>query len=157
MTRERCSRYARCVFALGRIGNAVTVFQDWSRAQVVLLLGPLVVSVVLAVFYVSGMLPFEWPGLLLAIAVVNLAGDLAYALRDEHNVRQGKIELRNAIVGQRAVAEQSFVVEGRSYSGRVTLAGESWEARSVEPVEAGTPVQVAGRHGLVLQVTPASD
>lgn len=123
----------------------------------VLVLGPMVVSVVLAAFYLSGMLPFEWPGLLLAIAVINLAGDLAYALRDERDVKQGKADLRNRIVGRRAVAEQSFAGKEGSYSGRVTLAGESWAARSVHPVDAGTPVEVSGRHGLVLEVTPASD
>lgn len=140
-----------------QIGGVSSFFQGWSRAQILLLLGPLAVSAVLVVLYLRGMLPFGWLGLLIAIVLVNVAGDLVYALREQRNVKQGRIRLCNEIVGRRVVAEQSFTGDGHSYRGRVTLAGESWRARSNEPVHAGARVAVADRHGLVLEVVPVVD
>jgi len=114
-------RSVRRVLSSGRISHSGTFFRGLSREQIVLLLGPVAVSVVLAGLYVFGMLPIDWPGLLLAIVLVNLAGDLAYALRDERNVRRGRVSVRNAIVGCRAVAEHSFTRDGRLYRGRVLV------------------------------------
>jgi membrane protein implicated in regulation of membrane protease activity len=39
-------------------------------------------------------------------------------------------------------------------TGRVTVAGEDWAARSATPVPAGAIVQVEGADGIVLRVTP---
>lgn len=147
----------RRIFDLRQIVGVSSFFQGWSRAQVVLLLGPLAVSAVLVVFHLHGMLPFGWPGLLIAIVLVNVAGDLVYALREQRSVRQGRIRLCNEIIGRQAVAEQSFTGDGHSYRGRVTLAGESWRARGNEPFHAGARVAVAGRHGLVLEVVHVGD
>jgi len=122
----------------------------------VLLLGPVVVSVILVALYVAGLLDVDWPVLLIGIVLLNVAGDLAYALRDERRVKQGGAGLRNAITGREAVATQAFTACGGSYQGRVRLAGELWRARSARPLRVGTPVTVTGRRGLVLDVEPVA-
>ena len=40
-------------------------------------------------------------------------------------------------------------------TGRVTVGGEDWAARSVEPIAAGTTIKVVGADGIVLEVTRA--
>jgi membrane protein implicated in regulation of membrane protease activity len=40
-------------------------------------------------------------------------------------------------------------------TGRVTVGGEDWAARSKEPISAGTKVQVSGADGIVLEVVRA--
>jgi membrane protein implicated in regulation of membrane protease activity len=40
-------------------------------------------------------------------------------------------------------------------TGRVTVAGEDWAARSPEPIAAGVTVRVVGADGIVLEVTRA--
>lgn len=40
-------------------------------------------------------------------------------------------------------------------TGRVTIGGEDWAARSSAPVTAGTKVTVTGADGIVLEVTPS--
>jgi membrane protein implicated in regulation of membrane protease activity len=40
-------------------------------------------------------------------------------------------------------------------TGRVTVAGQDWAARSPRPLVSGTTVRVVGADGIVLEVTPA--
>jgi membrane protein implicated in regulation of membrane protease activity len=40
-------------------------------------------------------------------------------------------------------------------TGRVTVSGEDWAARSTEPIPAGATVKVVGADGIVLEVTRA--
>jgi membrane protein implicated in regulation of membrane protease activity len=40
-------------------------------------------------------------------------------------------------------------------TGRITVGGEDWAARSAEPIAAGTTIKVVGADGIVLEVTRA--
>ena len=40
-------------------------------------------------------------------------------------------------------------------TGRVTVGGEDWAARSADPIAAGTKIKVVGADGIVLEVTRA--
>lgn len=130
------------------------MFSDWTRDEIVLILGPVLLSAVLVVLYAAGLRPVAWPALLLVVVLVNLAGDIAYAARTERRVKHGSVPLRNDVVGSRAIAGESFNAAGGSYRGAVVLAGARWRAVSDRPVEAGNPLRVTGRRGLVLEVAP---
>jgi membrane-bound serine protease (ClpP class) len=42
-------------------------------------------------------------------------------------------------------------------SGRVFVEGETWNAVSATPIEAGQPVEISGIEGLTLQVKPKTN
>jgi len=128
------------------------LFTDWTWDQALLILGPVAVSVTLAVLYAAGHLPVDWPALLVMILLVNLAGDIAFALKSERSVRNRCVTLCNDIVGRRGITDDAFLESGRCYEGTVVLAGERWRARSDRSVAARTPVTVVGRRGLVVEV-----
>jgi membrane protein implicated in regulation of membrane protease activity len=46
-------------------------------------------------------------------------------------------------------------IDSTTGTGRVTVGGEDWAARSLEPISAGTKVRVAGADGIVLEVVRA--
>lgn len=126
---------------------------EWSWDGIVLILGPVLVSVVLVALFTAGLLPFDWPGLLVLVALVNVAGDFVYALKNERSVKLGRVPLRNDVVGRQATVEASFA--GRSpCHGTVILAGERWRAVCNSRVDAGARVRIVGRRGLVLDVEP---
>lgn len=125
----------------------------WTWDQVVLILGPVLLSAVLLVLYAAGLLPVEWPGLLIIVLLVNLAGDLAYALKNERGVKQGRVPLCNDIVGSRATVVADFLRDGAAFTGVVAIGGERWRAVSTHALDEGDPVEVVGRRrGLVLDV-----
>lgn len=127
---------------------------DWTWDQYLLILGPIALSILLVALYAGGLLAVGWPTLLVIVALINLAGDIVYAVRNERRVKRGDANLRNDMIGRRAVAEQAFTDAGRSYQGMVTLAGERWRAVSDRRVDAGESLSVTGRRGLVLDVSP---
>jgi membrane protein implicated in regulation of membrane protease activity len=57
------------------------------------------------------------------------------------------------LVGRHGMVTQD--VEPVLGTGRVTVSGEDWAARSTEPIPAGTKVTVVGADGIVLEVTRA--
>jgi len=134
--------------------RARTIFGDWSRDQLVLILGPVVLSILLVVLYAGGILRIGWPALLGLVALINLAGDVAFAVKNERSLKRGSANLCNDVVGSRAVAEDSFTRAGQRYEGTVILAGERWRAVSDRQVAAGERLGVTGRRGLVLDVVP---
>lgn len=129
-----------------------SLFGKWTRDQVLLILGPVLLSVLLVGLNAGGVLSVDWPVLLFVVVLINLAGDVAFAVKSERQVRGGRVSLRNDIVGSRAVAEDDFTGVGRTYEGRVRLAGERWRSVSDHPVAAGDALRVTGRRGLVLHV-----
>lgn len=128
------------------------LFGNWTRDQILLILGPVLLSFLLVGLYVGGLLSMSWPALLLVVALINLAGDVAFAVKSERQVRGGRVSLRNDIVGSRVVAEDDFTGGGETFAGRVRLAGERWRSVSDHPVAAGDALRVTGRRGLVLHV-----
>lgn len=127
---------------------------DWTWDQVILILGPVLLSVLLVALYAAGVRPVSWPALLVVVVLINFAGDIAFAIRSERKVKRGSVDLRNEVVGSRAIAEEAFTSDGRLYRGTVMLTGERWQAVSEWRVCAGDPLSVVGRHGLVLDVVP---
>lgn len=132
-------------------------FSDWAGDQVVLILGPVLVSVVLFVLYAVGLLSIGWPALLGVVLLVNLAGDVAYALKNEYSVKHRRVPLCNDLLGRRGAAESEFAVHGGGYKGTVLVSGERWQAASDTRIRAGAGVQVTDRRGLVLVVAPVLD
>lgn len=132
-------------------------FSDWSWDQIVLIAGPVLVSLLLAALYLFDLLPIDWPALLVVIALINVAGDVLFALKSEYSVKRGRVRLCNDLVGSDAVAEGEFSGDDRPCQGTVVLAGERWRAVSDRPVHAGAAVTVTGRHGLVLNVIPRDE
>lgn len=128
-------------------------FTDWTRDQLVLILGPVLVSVLLLALYVGGFLPVPWPALLMAVIVINLAGDVAYAMTSERGVRQGRSGLCNDVVGKRVVAESGFSRGDTSCHGTVLLGAERWRAVCARPAAAGDSLRVTERRGLTLLVS----
>lgn len=128
--------------------------RDWSRDRILLIIGPVVLSGLLIAMYAAGVLPLGWPALLMVLVVINLAGDIAYAVKNERSVRHSRASLCNEIVGSRAIAENGFARDGGFCRGMVVLAGERWQAVSNRRIHAGEPLRVKGRRGLVLDVVP---
>jgi len=126
-------------------------FADWSRRARILILGPIAVSVVLIGIYAAGFLAVEWPGLLVLIAAVNVAGDLAYAWLHERDLARGRVALANDMAGRSAVVEEDFAVRP-PHRGWVRLSGERWQAVADRALPTGSRVVVSGRNGLVLHV-----
>lgn len=81
-------------------------------------------------------------------------GDLLAGWRNDRANERGEIELHNGICGSHAVVQSEFTPQAGSYQGRVRLAGESWRARSSQPLVTGDKVRVVAREGLLLQVQP---
>lgn len=127
---------------------------DRTCGQILLIVGPVVLSGLLITLYAVGVLPLDWPALLIVVVLINLAGDIAYAVKNERSVRHGRASLCNEIVGSRAIAENGFARDGGSCRGMVVLAGERWQAVSDRRIHAGEPLRVTGRRGLVLDVVP---
>jgi len=125
---------------------------QWLRDQLILVLGPIVLSLVLVGLYATGLLPVTWPELLLLVVTINLAGDVALAVLNERSLKHGRVRLRNDIVGQRALADEAFGGAGGMRQGMVSIAGERWRAVCDSDVAAGEPLRVTGRRGLVLEV-----
>jgi membrane protein implicated in regulation of membrane protease activity len=130
-----------------------SIFADWSRDQFVLILGPVLVSVVLVALYLGGFLPVPWPALLLVVILVNLAGDVAYAMTSERGVMQGRAGLCNDVVGQQVVVETGFSRGGASCQGTVLLGAERWRAVCDRPAASGDTLSVTARRGLTLFVS----
>ena len=57
------------------------------------------------------------------------------------------------LVGRRGIVTHD--IEPMLGSGRVTVGGEDWAARSAEAITSGTRVRVVGADGIVLEVTRA--
>jgi membrane protein implicated in regulation of membrane protease activity len=57
------------------------------------------------------------------------------------------------LVGRHGIVTQD--VEPLLGTGRVTVGGEDWAARSTDPIPTGTKVTVVGADGIVLEVTRA--
>lgn len=129
----------------------------WTWDRIILILGPVLVSGLLIALYAGGLLPLGWPALLIVVVLINLAGDIAFAVTSERSVRRGRASLCNEIVGSRAFAERGFAPAGGVYRGMVGLAGERWQAVSDRRLEAGEALRVTGRRGLVLDVVPDPD
>lgn len=129
-----------------------SLFGNWTRDQVVLILGPILLSLLLVGLYAGGLRPVGWPTLLFVVVLINLAGDVAFAVKSERQVRSGRVSLRNDMVGRRTVAEDDFAGVGGAFEGRVRVAGERWRSVSDHPVAAGDTLRVTGRRGLVLHV-----
>lgn len=129
------------------------MFADWNRDQLVLILGPILVSALLAALYVLGFLPVPWPALLMAVILINLAGDIAFAMRSERGVRQGRSGLCNEVVGSRVIVETDFSRGNPSCQGTVLLGGERWRAVCHRPAAAGDSLTVRKRRGLTLVVS----
>lgn len=127
-------------------------FRDWTWDQLLLILGPVLVSVLLVVLYAGGVAPLSWPALLVVVVLINLAGDVAYAVRNERSVKHGRAGLRNDMIGNRVTADGDFYRDGHSYRGMVLFSGERWRAVSDQRIVAGEPLNVTGRRGLVLDV-----
>lgn len=127
-------------------------FRNWTWDQVLLILGPVAVSIILVALYAAGHLPIDWPALLIMVLLVNLAGDVAFALKSERSVKHRRVTLCNEMIGRRGVTDGAFLEYGRCYEGIVMLAGERWRARSDRAVAARAPVYVVGRRGLVVEV-----
>jgi membrane protein implicated in regulation of membrane protease activity len=122
----------------------------------VLILGPVAVSLALVVLSLAGLLPLEWPAVLLLVVLVNLAGDVAYAIGHERDLKRGRVALHNDIVGRSGVVEAGF--EGRRPdSGWVRIDGARWRAAADAAVSPGNAVVVTGRNGLVLRVAPVRE
>jgi len=58
----------------------------------------------------------------------------------------------DTLIGKQAVVTQT--IDPTLGTGRVTVAGEDWAARSVSAVAAGMDVRVVGADGIVLEVVP---
>lgn len=130
----------------------LSIFSDWSRDQIVLILAPALASLLLVALYFGGMLAMPWPALLMLVLLINLAGDVVYAIRSERRVREGRTRLCNDPVGQRVVAEADFACGGSTCRGTVLLAGERWRAVCGRRVAGGETLAVTGRRGLTLVV-----
>lgn len=126
------------------------------RDQLVLILGPWILSLVLVALYAGGLLTIGWPALLIAVVLVNLAGDVLLALRGERDIRNDSLRLCNDLRGRRVTARAAFQRQGARYRGVVMLAGERWWADSAQAVAAAESLTVTGRHGLVLEVASSS-
>ena len=57
------------------------------------------------------------------------------------------------LIGKQGVVTHD--IDSAVGTGRVTVGGEDWAARSPEPIAAGTKVRVAGADGIVLEVVRA--
>lgn len=129
------------------------MFTTWTRDQLVLILGPVLVSALLVALYLGGFLPVPWPALLMAVIVINLAGDVAYAMTSERGVRQGRSGLCNDVVGKQVVVETDFSRGDASCQGTVLLGAERWRAVADRPAAAGDALRVTERRGLTLHVS----
>jgi len=131
--------------------------QGWTWDGILLILGPILASLMLVSLYMAGSLPVSWPALLVVIVLINLAGDVVFAVRNERSLARGGANLRNDMVGCRVTAEDRFTPAGGSYRGIVFLSGERWQAACGHRAETGERLAVTGRRGLVLDVAAALD
>lgn len=58
------------------------------------------------------------------------------------------------MVGAEAIAEEDFIPAEDHYAGLVRTRGEFWRAVSQTPVAAGQRLEIRGREGLTLSVSP---
>jgi membrane protein implicated in regulation of membrane protease activity len=135
----------------------------WTLIGILLIVSELALPGVIAVFFgVAALLvalllyfdaPLAVPGQILLFGVLG-AGLLLVARRRLRPWFQGEVETGGVgsevlPVGTRALAQTDFV----NGSGVVTLNGVRWNAESADPIRAGDPVWLVGRHGLVLEVS----
>lgn len=130
------------------------MFRSWTWGQIVLTLGPVLLSVLLVALYATGERPVGWPALVFVVVFINRAGDSVFALWSGRAMKRGRARLCNDLVGSSATTGESFAGAGRSYRRTVMLAGERWRAASDRRGRAGEPLKVTGRRGLVLDVVP---
>lgn len=126
---------------------------DCTRDQIVLILGPVLVSILLVALYLGGFRPVPWPALLMVVVLINLAGDVAFAMKSERGVQRGLTGLCNDVVGKRVIAESDFFRGDVSCQGTVLLGGERWRAVCDRPAAAGESLGVTERRGLTLLVS----
>ena len=66
---------------------------------------------------------------------------------------QGVPSRTDALIGREGIVTHD--IEPTLGTGRVTIGGEDWAARSTEPIPIGTRITVTGADGIVLEVTRA--
>lgn len=64
---------------------------------------------------------------------------------------------RHIPVGDRSVGDRGTVLDRIDPEGHVEMWGEVWDARASEAIEAGEPVHVVRREGMLLHVEPVGD
>jgi membrane-bound serine protease (ClpP class) len=70
-----------------------------------------------------------------------------------------RAQLKPASTGREAMPGKSVSALSRidAAGGRVFMEGETWNAVSTTPIEAGQPVEISGIEGLTLQVKPKTN
>lgn len=89
-----------------------------------------------------------WNVIAVGVAALIEVGEVAFWLRLQRRwrVRTGA----EGMVGRRGQAIEPF----GGGAGRVRVYGETWAARSTEPLDSGDPVRVVAVEGLTLEVEP---
>jgi membrane-bound serine protease (ClpP class) len=87
------------------------------------------------------------------IPVVTAAAGLSLAIvgMGVRAMRRRPLTGREGMVGLTGVAKTALAPQGQ-----ILVRGEIWDARSTEPIEPGTAVQVTRMEGLKLHVKPAA-
>ena len=112
------------------------------------------VAAVVIVLFADGLIRIFALAVLGLFAAYFLVGDFFLAITDERITKKFPHDNRNSDVGRAVRVLEDFVADSRTSKGSVSLAGETWKARSPDSIlhKAGDNLVVVDVEGLVLIV-----
>lgn len=118
-----------------------------------------VLAAVLVALLTHGPVRIVALGTLALFGVYFLVGDFLLALSDERAARENPHDNRISDVGRTVRVTDDFVADSSGCCGKVSLAGETWAARSRDgaPYKVGDRPVVVGVESLVLIVASPED
>ena len=87
--------------------------------------------------------------------LISIASDAVIILDNERRnaAPDAKFHHRNELVGEFAEVLEEFRIEGDIHTGKITIRGETWRARSSVPdLKPGDPVRIIDRVGMTFTV-----
>lgn len=115
-----------------------------------------IVAAVVVAAFADGLIQMAALSAIGLLVVYFLVGDFFLAVSDERVTKKYPHDNRNSDVGRRVRVLEDFAADSKTSRGSVSLAGETWKARSRDRAlhKAGDTLVVVDVEGLVLVVAP---